>query len=262
MEVVVAATEAPSIVRKMGECVKKRIALVTGGHRGIGRGISSILREADFHVVTCGRTAASSSEHHLEADIRDPSTCEDLVAKIVTDHGGLDLLVNNAGGSPEVDAATASPRLTEKVIALNLLAPINLSQAAYPHLRARNGSIVNIASVSAQRPSPGTAAYAAAKAGLIAFGRSVAHEWGPAVRVNAIAVGYVETETAANTYGDEETRQRVAGTLALERLACPEDIARAVLFLASDAASYITGATLNVDGGGERPAFLDIVRAG
>lgn len=237
-------------------------ALVTGGNRGIGLAISKRLREAGYAVITCGRSADSSGQNdsHIVTDIRDPAQCAALIDAVIARNGRLDLLVNNAGGSPEAVAATASARFTERVIALNLLAPIELARLAYPHLRATCGSVVNIASVSAQRASPGTAAYAAAKAGLVAYGRSVAHEWGPEVRVNAIAVGYVETETTEATYGDTATQQAIGANIAARRLARAREIAEAVLFLGSDAASYITGSTLNVDGGGERPPFLNIVK--
>ncbi len=237
-------------------------ALVTGGNRGIGLAISNRLREAGYAVITCGRSADSSGQNdsHIVADIRDPAQCAALIDAVIARNGRLDLLVNNAGGSPEAVAATASARFTERIIALNLLAPIELARLAYPHLRATGGSVVNIASVSAQRASPGTAAYAAAKAGLVAYGRSVAHEWGPEVRVNAIAVGYVETETTEATYGDTATQQAIGANIAARRLAHAREIAEAVLFLGSDAASYITGSTLNVDGGGERPPFLNIVK--
>ena len=236
-----------------------KVALVTGGNRGIGLAIAGRLRAAGYRVITCGRSADVEAEDHLVCDIRDPAACAALIEQVIARGGRLDLLVNNAGGSPGADAATASPRFTERVLALNLLAPIHLSQLALPHLRPARGSIVNVASVSAQRPSPGTAAYAAAKAGIIAFGRSVAHEWGPDVRVNAIAVGFVETEATEATYGDARAQAAIAANIAAGRLARASEVAEAVLFLASDAASYITGATLNVDGGGERPPFLDIV---
>lgn len=240
-----------------------KIALVTGGGRGIGLAISRRLMAAGASVVTCGRApdGAPADIDYVQADVRDLEDRARLIETLIARHGAIDILVNNAGGSPEAEAASASARFTERVIALNLMAPIALSQAAYPYLNARRGTIVNVASISALRPSPGTAAYAAAKAGLIAYGRSVAHEWGPAVRVNAIAVGYVETEQADATYGDETARNAIGATLAAGRLAHPDEIADAILFLASDAASYITGVTLNVDGGGERPSFLALARA-
>ena len=121
---------------------------------------------------------------------------------------------------------------------------------------AGSGSIVNIASVSGTRPSPGTAAYGAAKAGLINLTKSLAVEWAPAVRVNAIVCGFIMTELAEMHYGDEAGVAAVAATVPMGRFGQAEDVANAVRFLASDEASYITGATLELHGGGERPAFL------
>jgi NAD(P)-dependent dehydrogenase (short-subunit alcohol dehydrogenase family) len=120
---------------------------------------------------------------------------------------------------------------------------------------------VNIASVSGARPSPGTAAYGAAKAGLLNLTRSLAVEWAPRVRVNAITAGMIRTEQAHLHYGDEAGIARVSATVPLGRLALPEDIANACLFLASPLASYVSGADLLIHGGGERPAFLDAATA-
>lgn len=240
-----------------------QVALVTGGTRGIGRAIARRLRDAGAHVITCGRTAPTGPQdvEFISCDIRDPDAAAAMIADIGARHGRLDILVNNAGGSPPADAATASPRFSERVIALNLLAPLNLSQAAHSLMtRQGHGAIVNISSVSAIRPSPGTAAYAAAKAGMLALTRSLAHEWGPAIRVNAVVVGYVETEATDATYGDAATQAAIAANIGAGRLARAGEIADAVLFLASPLASYVTGAALNVDGGGERPPFLDIVK--
>jgi NAD(P)-dependent dehydrogenase (short-subunit alcohol dehydrogenase family) len=244
-----------------------RVALVTGGTRGIGAAIVRHLHSAGWTVATCGRTlpekalAAGSREPKFHiCDIRDPAAVATLIAAVVADHGRLDLVVNNAGGSPQAEAATASPRFSERILQLNLLAPLHVAQAAYPHLAAVRGSIINIASVSGVRPSPDTAIYGAAKAGLLSLTTSLAQEWGPLVRVNAIVVGLIETESADLTYGSEAAQHRIAESLPLERMGRGEDVAEAVAFLASPGAAYISGARLEVHGGGERPLFLEIVK--
>lgn len=239
-----------------------KTVLVTGGTRGIGLAIARLFVASGANVVVCGRgeMVPEAGITALQYDIRDAEACQALIGDVVARHGRLDVLVNNAGGSPEADAATASPRFSERIIALNLLSPMYLAQAAHDQLKTNKGAIINISSVSAQRPSPGTAAYAAAKAGLLAYTRSVAHEWGPDIRINSIAVGYIETENTENTYGNDATQQAIGANIAAKRLGRASEIAEAVAFLASDAASYITGTTLNVDGGGERPPFLDIVK--
>ena len=250
----------------MLEGLQGKVALVTGGTRGIGAAIATRLLEAGCDVVTCGRNepndlprSASRSASFFACDIRKPDQAQQLIDQAVAKHGRLDIVVNNAGGSPQAVAATASPRFSEAIIALNLLAPLHVAQAAYPHLRASKGSIVNIASVAAQRPSPGTAIYGAAKAGLVSLTKSLAQEWGPEIRVNAIIVGLIETETTEETYGSARAQQRIADSLPLHRLGRGADIANAVAFLASPMAAYISGAELEVHGGGERPLFLDII---
>lgn len=131
------------------------------------------------------------------------------------------------------------------------------SLAAYPWLRETRGSVVMIGSVSGTRPSPGTAAYGAAKAGLENLARSMAVEWAPEVRVNSLVLGMVRTELAHLHYGDEAGVAAVAATVPLGRLAQPSDVGEAAVFLASGRAAYVSGASLLVHGGGERPAFLD-----
>ncbi|MCB1731395.1 MAG: SDR family oxidoreductase, partial [Halieaceae bacterium] len=172
--------------------------------------------------------------------------------------GRLDVLVNNAGGAPHADAATASPRFSEAIIRLNLIAPLNFSQVANRVMQQQEegGSIINIASVSTLRPSPGTAAYGAAKAGLVNLGSSLAVEWAPRVRVNAVVAGLTETEQSQLHYGDAAGLAAVAATIPLERMGQPRDVGNACLFLASPLASYISGTSFAVHGGGEKPAFL------
>jgi NAD(P)-dependent dehydrogenase (short-subunit alcohol dehydrogenase family) len=167
------------------------------------------------------------------------------------------------GGSPAAPAATASPRFSEKIIQLNLIAPMHFAQKANAVMQAQpqGGAIVNIASVSALRPSPGTAAYAAAKAGLVSLTQTLAVEWAPKVRVNAIVAGMIATELASLHYGDAAAQARVAATVPLERLGTPRDVGDLCVFLASPLAGYVSGAALSMHGGGERPAFLDVVES-
>ncbi len=239
-----------------------RVVLVTGGGRGIGRAIVERFAAAGASVVTCGRTQpenSPSATFHL-CDVRQTDQVRALVEAVGAAHGRIDVLINNAGGSPRADAATASPRFSEAIVALNLMAPLHLSQACYRWMQAEGGAIINIASVSGVRPSPGAAAYAAAKAGLLGLTRSLAQEWAPTIRVNAIVAGLIETEQAEATYGSAAARQKLAASLPIRRLGRGEDVADAALFLASPLAAYVNGAELAVDGGGERPPFLDIVK--
>lgn len=243
-----------------------KVAIVTGGTRGLGKVMVEQLLARGCQVATCGRSAPESpiSVEGRQAmfhacDVRDSDQVKDFVDAAAADFGRLDFIVNNAGGSPPSDAATASPRFAQAILGLNLLAPLFMSQAAYPHLKTSAGAIVNIASVSGQRASPGTAVYGAAKAGLLSLTKSLAQEWGPDIRVNSVVVGLVETEATAETYGESEAQRKIAQSLPLKRLGDGVDIANAVAFLLSSAASYVSGAALEVHGGGERPLFLEIL---
>jgi NAD(P)-dependent dehydrogenase (short-subunit alcohol dehydrogenase family) len=238
-----------------------RVVLVTGGCRGIGLGIATSFAAAGADVVVCCRHEPESLPPRVsffEADVREPDQIDALVAACVERHGRLDVLVNNAGGSPPADTATASPRFSAGVVALNLIAPIVCAQRAYAVMQQQDdgGTILNISSVSGVRPSPDTLAYGAAKAGLLNATQTMAVEFGPKVRVNALVVGYVLTEQSRLFYGDEVGIAAVADTIPLRRLAEPADIADVCMFLASPLARYVTGAQILVHGGGERPAYI------
>lgn len=240
---------------------KGKTIIVTGGSRGIGRGIAERFATQGASIIICGRREPDTlpdNSHFISLDIRDPKAAKTLINFAIEKTGRVDCLVNNAGGGPPVASKDASPNLTQKVIALNLLAPINLAQAAYEALKANGGSIINISSVSATRSSPGSVAYGAAKAGLLNVTTSLAMEWAPDIRVNAIIVGLVKTEASADHYGGAKGMAHLASNLPMGRMGEPEDIAKACLFLADESNSYISGACLEVFGGGEPPSFLKI----
>lgn len=238
-----------------------RVVLVTGGVRGVGAGISDVFGRQGAVVLTCARRPVEGLPYEFyRCDVRDPDALAEMVDTIVERHGRLDVVVNNAGGSPYALAAEASPRFHQKVIELNLLGMLNVSLAANAVMQQQEsgGSIVSISSVSGRRPSPGTASYAAAKAGVDSLTATLAVEWAPKVRVNAVVAGMVATEQAELFYGDSDSQAAVAATVPLGRLARPDEIGWATAFLASDAASYISGATLPVHGGGEPPPYLSV----
>ena len=243
-----------------------KAVIVTGGCRGIGRAIAERFLEAGAGVVVCCRhqpetlpSAEGREAVFVMADVRDPDECERVVDVAVSRLGRLDVVVNNAGGAPPAEAATASPRFSEAVIRLNLLGAMHMAQHANAVMQRQpsGGAIVNIGSISGMRPSPGAAAYGAAKAGVISLTQTLAMEWAPNVRVNCVTPGLVLTDDAEAHYGDERSQQAVAATVPVGRMADPTEIADACLFLASDLSGFTSGANLVLHGGGERPPYLD-----
>lgn len=237
-----------------------RVVLVTGGTKGLGRGIASTFAAAGATVAVAARSASDDlpGDYVFEAgDLRDGEMAAGVVDRVVERCGRLDVVVNNAGGSPPADTATASPRFTLRVIELNLLSAIYVSQRANHHMqKATGGAIVNIGSITSERPAPTVAAYGAAKAGLVNYTATAGQEWAPKVRVNCVTPGLIRTEESELHYGDVASIERIEATIPMGRMATPDDIANACMFLASSDAAYITGANLILDGGGDVPAFL------
>lgn len=242
-----------------------QVVLVTGGAKGVGRGISERFLAESATVIVCGRETPESlpqvdgrKAEFIAANIRDTEARESLLKQILERHGRLDVLVNNAGGAPFAMADKASPRFHESIIALNLMAPFHLAQATNAIMQKQDGGgvVLFIASISALRPSPGTAAYGAAKAGILSLTQSLAVEWAPKVRVVAISPGLVRTEQTGLHYGDEAGIAAVSATVPMGRMAEPAEIGDACVWLSSSSAAYATGTNLVLHGGGERPAFL------
>jgi NAD(P)-dependent dehydrogenase (short-subunit alcohol dehydrogenase family) len=238
-----------------------RTVVVTGGVRGVGAGISRAFLEAGADVVAVARRepeavpeADGRAARFVSLDVRDPDAVQEFADGL--DH--VDVLVNNAGGGPYLPLAEGRLRTHIKIMELNLTAPLIMARALQPKILARGGgSVINIGSISGVRPSPGSAAYGAAKAGLHSLTQSLAVEWAPHVRVNTLILGMVRTEASQSHYGDEEGIAAVGRTVPIGRLADPYEIGAACVFLASDLASYVTGSSMQVHGGGERPPFLD-----
>jgi len=218
-----------------------KVALVTGGTRGIGPGIAERLKADGYHVVTLGRSGGD-----VQADVSDPASVQAAFDEVREKHGPVLILVNNAGVTADGLAIRMPDDDWTRVIDTNLTGAFNCTKRGLEDmLKARWGRIVNVSSVSAERANSGQANYTAAKAGLLGFTRVVAKEMGKRnITSNAITPGFVETDMTADLPKDEIAKAVPAG-----RLGQPEDIAAAVAFLVSDQAAYVNGATLAVDGG-------------
>ena len=240
--------------------LQDRVAIVTGASRGIGLGIAAeLVREGARVCVTArGREALDAAVAELGGpDVAiavpgksdDPEHQAETVATVMEAFGRLDMLVNNAGINPVYGpVADVDPVAAAKVLAVNVLAPIAWTRRARDAwMGEHGGAVVNVASVAGLRPSPGIGMYGVSKAALIRLTTELAVELGPRIRVNAVAPAVVKTKFATLLYEGKE--EQVSAAYPLKRLGMPEDVAGAVAFLLSDAASWITGQTLVLDGG-------------
>ena len=244
-----------------------KVVIVTGGSQGVGLGIARSFLAAGANVVTCARTAfdvppAAMGEEqlsrcaHVVADVRVDDDIDRVVTAAVERFGRLDVLVNNAGGQPPADIATASPRFIRAIVELNLTAPMVFAQKAYAVMSTQDsgGSIINISSQASMTGGGGGSLtpYGAAKAGLNHMTRSLAIAWGRTVRVNCVSLGWVETEAMVDLLltSEEPRSQAWLQRIPVGRMGTPEEIGGICVFLASEPASYINGTTIWADGGG------------
>jgi 3-oxoacyl-[acyl-carrier protein] reductase len=237
-----------------------RIALVTGASRGIGRAIAQTLAKQGATVIAAARgdnaravaeeiAAAGGRAEHATVDVAAAGSAEEAIGGVVSRHGRIDILVNNAGIARDQLMLRMKREDWDAVLATNLTAAFALTQAALkPMIRQRGGRIISVSSVVGQAGNPGQANYAASKAGLIGFSKSVALEVASrGITVNVVAPGLIETDMTRAIA--EQARQEWEGRIPLKRLGTPDDVAAAVCFLASNEASYITGQVLAVNGG-------------
>jgi 7-alpha-hydroxysteroid dehydrogenase len=241
--------------------VDGKVALVTGAGRGIGRAAALALGEAGADVVVAARTPDNVEEvaERIRAlgrraepvvfDVMELDRMDELVAVATDRLGGLDLLVNNAGGSFPKPLMETSVRSFEKAFTFNVTTAFELTKQAVPAMLARGGgSVVNISSTAGRLADRGFSAYGTAKGALTHMTRNMAMDLSPHIRVNGIAVGSVSTDALATVLTDD-LRATMEANTPLGRLGTPEDIAAGVLYLSSDAGSYLTGKLLEIDGG-------------
>ena len=248
---------------------KNKTVVITGGSKGIGLEITKTFLKHQANVIILARNkpkrkiqSKGNAGYFIECDIRDTESIDRAIKDIASKYKSIDVLINNAGGAPMADSLTASPKFHEAIIDLNLTAPLNLSQKIAKKMIKQKtvSNIINISSVTATRPTPGSAAYGAAKGALVNLTKTLAVEWAPKIKVNSIIVGYIETENSILHYGSKSEIKKVAKTIPLKRMGQPQDVANACVFFASDLAEWVTGSALEVHGGGESPVYLDVVK--
>jgi 3-oxoacyl-[acyl-carrier protein] reductase len=242
--------------------LENKTAIITGATRGIGRGIAEVFAKNGANVAFTYSSSAEAAKD-LEKDLSahgvkakgyqsnaaDFNAAQELALKVIEDFGAIDILINNAGITKDNLLMRISEEDFDTVIEVNLKSVFNLTKAVIrPMMKQRSGSIINMSSVVGVKGNAGQANYAASKAGILGFTKSVALELGSRnIRCNAIAPGFIETEMTGVL--PEETVKTWRDAIPLKRGGTPEDVANACVFLASDLSSYITGQTLHVDGG-------------
>ena len=238
-----------------------KVAVITGAGRGIGRGVAIALAQAGADVVLASRRleplqeVAGIVESHgrkaliVQTDAKDEAALDSLAAQALNEFGGVDYLVNNAGGSLPGMALTVRNEDLEAAFHFNVTSAFQLSRAFAPSMAKRGGAIVNISSALSHMVDHGFVAYGTAKAAMSHMTRLLAHEWAPHVRVNAIAVGATETDALAMVTNNQSFKDKMEALTPMGRLGTTEDIAAAALYLLSPAGGWITGKVLEVDGG-------------
>ena len=244
--------------------VSGKVVLVTGGSRGLGKAMAMAFAAEGAKVVVASRKleaceqladqmrAAGGEAMALACHVGNWDTLESVIEQVIDAYGRIDVLVNNAGMSPVAPSLLeTSEALVDKILDINLKGPLRLTALAAQKMAGTGGgSVINISSLAALRPSPITTAYSAAKAGLNALTAASAQEYAPiGVRVNCIVCGTFDTDAAAAMVSNEDILPHILDPIALKRIGDPEEVVGAALYFASDASSYTTGTCLTVDGG-------------
>lgn len=242
--------------------LENKVALITGGSRGIGKGIVEVFAQQGAHVAFTFNSSAEAANalakelskdgvqvRAYQSDAAQFDQAEALVSKVLEDFGSVDILINNAGITKDNLLMRITEEDFDRVIEVNLKSVFNMTKAIQrTMLKQRHGSIINMSSIVGVQGNAGQTNYAASKAGIIGFSKSVALELGSRnIRCNVIAPGFIETEMTQKL--DEATVQTWRDGIPLKRGGSPEDIANTCLYLASDLSSYVTGQVLHVDGG-------------
>lgn len=239
-----------------------QVALVTGAGRGLGRAMAVAFAEAGASVVCAARTAADVDTTAklcnaaggqglaVVCDVSSAAQRENALKQAIDNFQRLDVLVNNAGGAYPNDPLKTTPEDFDRDFHFNVTTALAMSQIAHHHLQKQQGSIINISSAAARYAQAGFSSYSTVKAALSQLTRSLAADFAPAVRVNGIAPGSILTDALAQ-FLDQDTQQKMADLTPMKRLGRAEDIAAAALYLASPAASWVTGKILEIDGGAE-----------